>query len=276
MALTGPLQMSLYIYFMYQEIGSAMLAGLAIFLVAVPLNILIAKKAEIYQYKQMRDKDKRLGLMNEILGGIRTLKFYCWEPSFLKRVQDIRNEEEYDMLNFAWINAFTSLIFTMLPYLALLVSFGTFVFIDEDHILTAEKAFVTLSYMGQMSMQIIALPMIIVSVIQANVSLKRLSIFMNSGERRSSSTFDCQDAFYIHNRNSVQISKSNFSWTENSDGIFLKDINIDIAKGSLTAIVGPVGSGKTSLLAAILGDMNKVSGMVNVERDVAYVSQLPW
>ena len=118
--------------------------------------------------------------------------------------------------------------------------------------------------------------MIIVSVIQANVSLKRLSIFMNSGERQSSSTFDSQDAFYIHNRNSVQISKSNFSWTENSDGIFLKDINIDIAKGSLTAIVGPVGSGKTSLLAAILGDMNKVSGMVNVERDVAYVSQLPW
>ena len=130
--------------------------------------------------------------------------------------------------------------------------------------------------MGQMSIQIIALPMIIVSVIQANVSLKRLSIFMNSEERQSSSIFDSQYPFCIHDRNSVQISKGNFSWTEKSDGIFLKDINIDIAKGSLTAIVGPVGAGKTSLLAAILGNMNKESGTVNVERDVAYVSQLPW
>ena len=271
MAWTAPLQMSLYLYFMYQEIGIAVFAGLAVFLVAVPLNIFIAKKAEIYQCKQMNDKDRRMDLMSEILGGIRVIKMYCWESSFTKRVQDIRRAEEKGMRKFAWINALTSLIFTMLPYIALLVSFATFIFLDEDHILTAEKAFVTLSYMGQMSMQIIALPMIIVSVIQANVSLKRLTIFMKSHERQSVAQLS-----ETQHRNSVHILHGNFTWGGRDDLPYLKDINVDIAKGSLTAIVGPVGSGKTSLLAAILGEMEHASGVMEVEKDIAYVSQIPW
>ena len=271
MAWTAPLQMSLYLYFMYQEIGYAVFAGLVVFLVAVPLNIFIAKKAEIYQCKQMNYKDKRMDLMNEILGGIRVLKMYCWESSFIKRVQDIRIDEEKGIRKFAWINALSSVIFTILPYIALLVSFGTFVFMDDNHILTAEKAFVTLSYMGQMSMQIIALPMIIVSIIQANVSVQRVNIFLNSKERQPVATFR-----ETNDRSSVQIIHGHFGWGRIDDLPSLKDINIDIKKGSLTAIIGPVGSGKSSLLSAILGEMNTISGIVAVERDVAYVSQLPW
>ena len=263
--------MSLYIYFMYLEIGYAIFAGLAVFLVVVPLNLVIAKKAEIYQSKQMNDKDQRMSLMNEILKGIRILKLYCWESSFMERVQDIRDNEEKGMRKFAWINAFTSLIYAMLPYLALLASFATFVFTDKNNVLTAEKAFVTLSYMGQLSMQIVALPMVIVSVIQANVSLKRLNTFMNCKERQP-----VGNQHDTSKRISVRIMQGNFKWGGSGNGSDLKDVNIDIAKGSLTAIVGPVGSGKTSLLAAILGDMTRMSGFISVEKDMAYVSQLPW
>ena len=268
----APLQMSLYLYFMYVEIGSAIFVGLGIFLIAIPLNILIAKKAEKFQTKQMEYKDHRMKIMNEILGGIRVIKLQGWEYSFINNVQEIRGSEEKEMRKFAWVDVFTSLTFSMLPYLALLCSFATFIFMDEDNnILTAEKAFVTLSYMGQLSMQIISLPMTIVSVVQANVSLKRINAFLSQEERSIDPIqYDSEDDTF------VEIKGGSFKWNSVDNCVALEDIDIAIPKGSLTAVIGIVGAGKSSLLRAIIGDMTKLSGIINVVNDIAYVPQQPW
>ena len=268
----APLQMSLYLYFMYVEIGSAIFVGLGIFLIAIPLNILIAKKAEKFQTNQMEYKDHRMKIMNEILGGIRGIKLQGWECSFINNVQEIRGSEEKEMRKFAWVDVFTSLTFSMLPYLALLCSFATFIFMDEDNnILTAEKAFVTLSYMGQLSMQIISLPMTIVSVVQANVSLKRIDAFLSQEERLIGPIqYDAEEDTI------VEIKGGSFKWTSVDNYVALEDINITIPKGSLTAVIGIVGAGKSSLLRAIIGDMTKLSGIINVVNDIAYVPQQPW
>ena len=268
----APLQMALYLYFIHVEIGSAIFVGLGIFLIAIPLNILIAKKAEKFQTKQMEYKDHRMKIMNEILGGIRVIKLQGWEHSFINNVQEIRGSEEQEMRKFAWVDVFTSLTFSMLPYLALLCSFATFIFMDEDNnILTAEKAFVTLSYMGQLSMQIISLPMTIVSVVQANVSLKRIDAFLSQEEPSNHPIqYDSEDDTI------VEIKGGSFKWTSVDNCVALEDINITIPKGSLTAVIGKVGAGKSSLLRAIIGDMTKLSGIINVTNDIAYVPQQPW
>ena len=268
----APLQMALYLYFMHLEIGSAIFVGLGIFLIAIPLNILIAKKAEKFQTKQMEYKDHRMKIMNEILGGIRVIKLQGWECSFINNVQEIRGSEEKEMRKFAWVDVFTSLTFSMLPYLALLCSFATFIFMDEDNnILTAEKAFVTLSYMGQLSMQIVSLPMTIVSVVQANVSLKRIDAFLSQEERLIGPIqYDAEEDTI------VEIKGGSFKWTSVDNYVALEDINITIPKGSLTAVIGIVGAGKSSLLRAIIGDMTKLSGIINVVNDIAYVPQQPW
>ena len=257
---------------MYVEIGSAIFVGLGIFLIAIPLNILIAKKAEKFQTKQMEYKDHRMKIMNEILGGIRVIKLQGWEYSFINNVQEIRGSEEKEMRKFAWVDVFTSLTFSMLPYLALLCSFATFIFMDEDNnILTAEKAFVTLSYMGQLSMQIISLPMTIVSVVQANVSLKRINAFLSQEERSIDPIqYDSEDDTF------VEIKGGSFKWNSVDNCVALEDIDIAIPKGSLTAVIGIVGAGKSSLLRAIIGDMTKLSGIINVVNDIAYVPQQPW
>lgn len=64
-----------------------------------------------------------------------------------------------------------------------------------------------------------------------------------------------------------------FSWGED---IILKNINIRLEKGSLNAIVGSVGAGKSSLVSAFLGEMHKISGRVNTVGKIAYVSQQAW
>jgi ABC-type transporter Mla maintaining outer membrane lipid asymmetry ATPase subunit MlaF len=63
-------------------------------------------------------------------------------------------------------------------------------------------------------------------------------------------------------RIAVEVKGGIFSWDDEAKGEVLNNINLEIKKGKLTAIVGTVGSGKSSLLASILGEMHKISGKV--------------
>src|SRR5687768_14821076 len=74
----------------------------------------------------------------------------------------------------------------------------------------------------------------------------------------------------------ITIGNATFSWTKDKSDIYLKDLNVKIKEGELVAIVGQVGSGKTALLSALLGDMEKVSGDVNIAGTVGYVPQQAW
>lgn len=60
------------------------------------------------------------------------------------------------------------------------------------------------------------------------------------------------------------IENGNFAWEKNQSSPTLKNINLRIKPGSLVAIVGQVGSGKSSLISAFLGELRKISGSVNV------------
>lgn len=83
----------------------------------------------------------------------------------------------------------------------------------------------------------------------------------------------------IEAKNVFEISDGAFSWhLDREEEIALKDINVKIPVGKLTMIVGQVGSGKTSLISAMLGEMTTVSGHVDIIKgaNIAYVPQKPW
>lgn len=100
------------------------------------------------------------------------------------------------------------------------------------------------------------------------VSVKRLNKFMNSKELDPNNVTNNSSEFALH------IKDGNFAWV--NDELVLKNINLEVKKGSLTAVVGSVGSGKSSLISALLGEMEKHSGAVNVDGSLAFVSQLAW
>jgi ABC-type multidrug transport system fused ATPase/permease subunit len=135
---------------MYQELGASIFSGVAIMVLAIPTNIVIASISRKYQLEQMQNKDKRVKLMNEILSGVKVLKLYGWEPSFIDQVHQIRDCEIKVLKKAAWLNAFSSFIWTSLPFAVALASFATYVLIDDNNILDAKKAFVTLSYLNIM------------------------------------------------------------------------------------------------------------------------------
>ncbi|XP_057660508.1 multidrug resistance-associated protein 1 isoform X6 [Diorhabda carinulata] len=265
---SAPLQICLSLYFLWKELGPSVLAGLAVMIILIPINGFIANKIKKLQVKQMKNKDERVKLMNEILNGIKVLKLYAWEPSFEDQVLKIRNKEINVLKQTAYLNAGTSFIWSCAPFLVTLVTFITYIFSDPvNNVLTVEKVFKSMALFSIVGMPLALLPMLLVYTVETWVSVKRINKFMNAEE------LDPENVQHEPSEEPLTIENGTFSWGEDP---ILKHININIRKKTLTAVVGTVGSGKSSLISAFLGEMDKISGRVNSYGKVAYVSQQAW
>lgn len=110
--------------------------------------------------------------------------------------------------------------------------------------------------------------MMLAYAVQAYVSVKRINKFLNSEEINPDNV--------THNRSLNALENEDGTFTWGGETTTLKNINMKVRRGNLTAIVGPVGSGKTSLMSTFLGEMQKVKGQVNVDGSLAYVPQQAW
>ncbi|XP_078487497.1 multidrug resistance-associated protein 1-like isoform X1 [Ciona intestinalis] len=268
---SGPFQIILALYFLWKILGPSVLAGLAVMILLIPVNGFIAAKARALQVKQMKHKDERIKLMNEILNGIKVLKMYAWEMSFKDKVTDIRNKELKELRKAAYLNAASSFTFVCAPFLVSLTTFAVYVLSDDQNVLDAQKAFVSLSLFNILRFPLMMLPMVVTSLVQASVSLQRLESFLNNEELDGSNV----DRSFISD-DVIQVDQGSFKWDGDEEEDVLHNISMSVPDGSLVAVVGQVGCGKSSLMSALLGDMEKVDGSVSVKGSVAYVPQQPW
>ncbi|XP_063585006.1 multidrug resistance-associated protein 1-like isoform X1 [Penaeus indicus] len=270
---SAPLQIALALYFLWDLLGPSVLSGLAVMIILIPVNGFMANRTKQLQIKQMKNKDQRVKLMNEILNGIKVLKLYAWEPSFEDQVLSVRSKEIKILKQTAYLTAGTSFIWACTPFLVTFVMFMTYVLSDPSHVLDAEKIFVSITLMNILRDSVTRLPFVISSVVQASVSLKRMNKFMNADEL---------DPNCVSKENTesfpVVMENGTFAWGhgEEDGEPVLKGINLRVTEGSLVAVVGTVGAGKSSLLSAILGEMDKQSGRINIKGQVAYASQQAW
>ncbi|KAJ6635067.1 Multidrug resistance-associated protein 1, partial [Pseudolycoriella hygida] len=239
---SGPVIMGIAIWFLYRILGVAVFAGLGVMIFMIPVSGVIYTYWEKLQVNQMAVKDERVKSMNEILSGIKVLKLYAWEPSFEKIITSIRAEELKSLKTIAVLDAGSNFSWEVTPALVALVSYVTFV--------------------------LLGVPMILAYIIQVAVSLKRINKFMNSEEMNPHNVTNNSS------ENALSVENGNFTWGGGS--MTLKNINIKVRKQTLVALVGPVGCGKTSLLSALLGEMEKIDGTVNVDGRIAYVPQQAW
>lgn len=269
---SAPLQVVLALYFLWQNLGPSVLAGVAVMLLMVPVNAVIAMKTKTYQVAQMKSKDQRIKLMNEMLNGIKVLKLYAWELAFKDKVSQIRESELKVLKKAAYLGAVSTFTWVCAPFLVALSTFSVYVLIDEHNVLDAQKAFVSLALFNILRFPLNMLPMVISSMVQASVSLKRLRVFLSHEELQEDSVDHKVVAGSPH---SITIEDGVFSWSR-AESPTLKRLNVCIPEGSLVAVVGHVGSGKSSLLSALLGEMDKLEGTVAVKGSVAYIPQQAW
>lgn len=268
---SAPLQIILALFFLWQNLGPSVLAGVAVMVLLIPFNAVIAMKTRTYQVEQMKHKDDRIKLMNEILNGIKVLKLYAWEVSFKEKILQIRQKELNVLRKTAYLSALSTMAWTSAPFMVALTTFAVFVTVDENNVLDAEKAFVSLSLFNILRFPLNMLPQVISSIVQASVSLKRIQDFLSHDE------LDPENVDRRNNASEYAVSVINgkFSWAK-QDQATLDNINVMVPQGSLLAVVGHVGCGKTSLVSALLGEMHKQEGQISIRGSVAYVPQQAW
>ncbi|KAM5139214.1 ATP-binding cassette sub-family C member 2 [Callospermophilus lateralis] len=264
------LQIVLSIFFLWSELGPSVLAGVGVMVLLIPLNGFLAIKNRSIQFQNMKNKDRRLKIMNEILSGIKILKYFAWEPSFKDQVHNLRKKELKNLLFFGQLQSLMILILQVTPVLVSVITFAVYVLVDSNNILDAEKAFTSITLFNILRFPLGMLPMVISSVLQATVSVSRLEKYLGGD--------DLDTSAIRHVRNfdkAVQFSEASFTWDPDAETT-IQDVNLDIMEGQLVAVVGTVGSGKSSLMSAMLGEMENVHGHITIKGTTAYVPQQSW
>eukprot|EP01119_Soliformovum_irregulare_P013131 TRINITY_DN3467_c0_g1_i1.p1 TRINITY_DN3467_c0_g1~~TRINITY_DN3467_c0_g1_i1.p1 ORF type:complete len:1423 (+),score=460.83 TRINITY_DN3467_c0_g1_i1:67-4335(+) len=250
-------------------LGPSALAGFGVLLLILPFFSRIASKRGAWEQKGLDLKDERTKEMSEMLSGIRVLKFFGWEESFSQKIQKIRDQEirvlKVMLIVFETING---LMWITAPGFVNLATFSTFILTGHD--LPPALAFTAVSFFTLMERPFVGLPLCINFFVDLSVSTKRITEFLLLDELDP----DVVDRRPCHDGVAVAIDDGIFSWTEGN--VTLDTINLKVKEGSFTAVVGAVGSGKSSLLSALLGNIDKISGKVRVSGKCAYVSQQAW
>lgn len=140
---SGPMVIGIAIWMLWQYLGYAVLAGLGVMILMIPLSGVIAAKLRDLQIVQMKIKDERVKSMNEVLNGMKVLKLYAWEPSFEKLILGTRDKEMVVLRKAALLNAGTYFVWSLAPFLVSLASFITFVLMGGK--LTPNVAFVSVA-----------------------------------------------------------------------------------------------------------------------------------
>lgn len=272
---SAPFQILLCMVSLYDLVGLSMMAGIAVMLLMVPLNTLIAKLMKSLQVKQMKNKDTRSKLMTEILNNMKSIKLYAWTTAFMNKLNYIRNDLELNTLRqIGATQALSNFFWTTTPFMVSCSTFAVFVLVN-DKPLTTEIVFPALTLFNLLTFPLTVIPMVITSIISASVAVNRIEEYLLADELQPDAVNFKEAATHI-GEEAVRIRDATFTWNRYEDGNALEAINFSARKGELTCVVGRVGAGKSSLLQALLGDLYKRNGEVTVRGKVAYVSQSAW
>ncbi|XP_060871850.1 LOW QUALITY PROTEIN: ATP-binding cassette sub-family C member 10-like [Metopolophium dirhodum] len=272
-----PFQLVVVLYLLYQQLGIAFLSGVFVTILLIPINKVITSNIGKLSGKLMKEKDKRVKLMSEIIKGIRVIKFHVWEKYFIDKVMDYRKLEVLNLKKRKYLDALCVYFFATTPITISMLTFSTYIFLGGQ--LTASKVFTSMALLHMLITPLNTFPSILNGVTKACVSVKRIQRLIEVNDLQTQSYYSLMP---VQNGktfdNAVSLTKCSFNWGLRS--FQLTNINFSVTRGSFVGIVGPIGSGKSTLLAAILGEMNKDKGIItssnNMRDGFAFVAQTPW
>ncbi|KNA13620.1 hypothetical protein SOVF_114980 isoform A [Spinacia oleracea] len=266
-----PVQISLAIFVLHTNLGLGAFAGLAATLVVMSCNIPLTRTQKKYQSMIMNAKDARMKATSEVLRNMKTIKLQAWDNQFLNKLESLRNIESSWIWKSLRLGAIGAFIFWGSPTFISIVTFGACLLMKIP--LTAGSVLSALATFRMLQDPIFSLPDLLNVVAQAKVSADRVSYYLQEEEIQ-------QDAVEFVSKDetpyAIDIQGGEFSWDPNLGTPTLDGINLKVKRGMKVAICGTVGSGKSSLLSGVIGEIPKISGTVKISGSKAYVPQTPW
>ncbi|KAG0695501.1 ABC transporter [Suillus ampliporus] len=303
MSWAAPIQLTICLILLLINLGPSALAGFALLVVATPIQTYGVGRLFSLRMKSMVWTDKRSKILQEVLSGMRVIKLFSWEVPFLKRISEYRQNEMAYIRTLLIMRAAMNAFAISLPALASVLAFVTYSL--TGHSLTAANIFTSLTLFQLVRMPLMFLPLSLSSIADAATACDRL-VHVFEAE-----TLD--DTLVINNdmNAAIRAEGASFTWdsppprpedpkkkgkggkmgkkmgkrkppptppaaTDDANIFKVTDIDLEIPRGQLVAIVGAVGTGKTSLLQGLIGEMRRTSGQVEFGGSVGYCAQVAW
>ncbi|KAG2004754.1 ATP-binding cassette transporter [Coprinopsis cinerea AmutBmut pab1-1] len=319
---TAPIQLAIGIGLVIGVLGYSALVGLGVLIIGLPIQIILVRIMFIQRSKGVKYTDKRIRLTNEVLQGIRLVKFFSWEPFYVDQMIELRAGEIWALKLTAVARSAMIAMMTFIPILASVLSFITYAL--TGHALDVATIFSALQLFNIIRIPLLFFPFVLASYSDALVGAKRISAFLTAEdlpkpyamEQEFELAIDAEGDFawetvgspdhgdgkkkdkdkakdkassdkgskngkkgeselptHVDEKSSL---KEKESVKEEEKPFELKNLNLKVAKGSFIGIVGRVGSGKSSVLQALIGEMRKTRGNVKFGGSVAYAPQNAW
>ncbi|KAI8873400.1 hypothetical protein GQ42DRAFT_160563 [Ramicandelaber brevisporus] len=333
MAYATPLQLVIGLYFLYDLLGVSAFIGLGSAALLLPVSNFAFKKLWKYVHISNGLNDKRVGMVNELMQGIRIIKMFGWGERFADRITSVR-EEQLDVVRRSfWYGVLVDIVMTVQPILITCVTFICYTVVF-GHVLHPNIAFTSLTLFRIIKESLGSLPGLAQWFLTAKASIDRIDEFLGTEEVEllinRVAQAEAETAAVLDAPSTLGFNNATFQWTSivknddtaatadsasttdssdegtDSDAISitstatststavssvsgsgkalfqLNDLSVRFPAGAISVIAGATGSGKSSLLLALLGEMTRVSGEIVIPHegelitDVAYVAQTAW
>ncbi|XP_034486075.1 multidrug resistance-associated protein 4-like [Drosophila innubila] len=272
-----PIQAVLTCYLIWLRIGIPALVGvIGLLLKTVPLQSALSKLTSVLRMRIAERTDARVGIMNELVQGIQVIKMYAWEKPFQAVVAEARRCEIQQIRYASYLRGFylSTMVFTERSTLYITLAAAALM----GQKITADFVFSAASYYN--ILQLVAAiwyPLAVTFGAEALVSLRRVQAYLQmEGRDEKVHGLTHKGQQDSGDPRAVVLKDINASWDLEKPQRTLQNFNLEIEKGQLCAVIGPVGAGKSSLFQLLLGELPIVDGGVVMQGDLSYASQEPW
>ncbi|KAH9166802.1 hypothetical protein EDB89DRAFT_2075433 [Lactarius sanguifluus] len=310
-----PLQMGICVWFLHSILGWSAFAGMAVMVALFPIPGAVAGKIQKIQRETAKCTDARVQAATETMGILRMVKLFGWEPKIAARLAEKREQElGYIKLrqilivingNIKWVLPVSLLIpltwkpsFFIQVIAKTVVTYVTYTAIMK-RALTPSAVFSSMAVFDLIRNQLQSIFWMIPMFIRARVSLDRVNDFLHHTELldqfadagKGSERVMLTDATHF-DQDVIGFQNASFTWSnDDADGTltpsrrrFTLRVQGELLfkRGCFNLIIGPTGSGKTSLLMALLGEMHFVpmspDSWYHLPREggVSYAAQESW
>lgn len=330
---SAPLQLAISLYLLYQQVLDATWVGLASLLFSFVVLAVIFVRIAILERLRLQFSDVRVKLMNEMVQGIKIIKFMGWEGPILEAIDRARNGELPFVRKIAYTKAVMIAFVLGTSIVAGFITFASYVNIYPEVGLNPANIFTAVALLNLLRWPLMSVPQFIAAIASSKISLERIQSLLEEEEispivpgdaaqvgngqplamiregvfaweaektpeqsakeaadkEKDAAALD-KEAAGLEKRGGAENQKNAAKKKEEAGKMraeqgakmsvpwapILTGVNLEIKKGELLMVIGRVGSGKTSLLSALCGEMETVAGSVSRAGCIGYVSQSPW
>ncbi|XP_063913947.1 probable multidrug resistance-associated protein lethal(2)03659 isoform X1 [Zophobas morio] len=263
----SPFQTVIVLYLLYDYCGPTALVGVVLLVVLTPFQMYISKIIAGLRSKVAVRTDDRMSHMNEIISGIQVIKLYGWEQPFIKMIDTFRRVEVKFIRKLSYLNSFLVSLMKFVERTVIFLCILVYVLTGNNP--NAHYVYVVTSFYSILVISVsVLLPLAVSDLLKANVSIKRFEKFLKLEEVELIKK--TQEAV------GIKVKKVTAKWVQSYEHNTLSDVDFEIYRNQTVAIVGPTGSGKSSLLHLCLGEIPIIKGSIEIGGTIAYANQEPW